>query len=300
MATYNRAHLISESFDSISNQTFTNWECLIIDDGSFDNSQAVIEGFSKEDSRFQYFQRPDTYLKGLPGCRNYGLDLAKGTFIIFFDDDDIVHPKNLEVCLETLGKTGVDFCHFNKRSFVENIPDYPEITDVISSYPIGCSEIEKVVTNQIALASCTVLWKNHCFHSVRFLEYLNYAEEWECYIRILLEGFEGVGMSEILYFNRKHTDSNTGEFWEGNKKRRNSNEKAIKLVIENLQNRDLLSPYLIRHFIQMSVFFKNRTILNFILAKSNMNNVKKIKYRLLYKFYPILVLGHRTKRLLKN
>ncbi len=98
MATYNRAHLITETLRSIQAQTYTNFECSIIDDGGTDNTAEIIAPFL-EDTRFTFQKRPSTYGKGLPGCRNYGLDLAKGEFVIFFDDDDIIHPQNLEIGL---------------------------------------------------------------------------------------------------------------------------------------------------------------------------------------------------------
>src|SRR5258705_6384267 len=97
MATYNRSHFILETLSSIQNQTYSEWECLIIDDGGTDNTLEIITPVLDTDLRFKFVKRPDQYKKGLPGCRNYGLDLAKGDYIIFFDDDDIVHPQNLEL-----------------------------------------------------------------------------------------------------------------------------------------------------------------------------------------------------------
>ncbi|PRX46300.1 glycosyltransferase family 2 protein [Salegentibacter salegens] len=300
LATYNRVKVIGKMLDSIKDQTFKNWECLIIDDGSSDNTEQIVSSHIKNDERFIYLNRPEAYRRGLPGSRNYGLDKAKGDYLIFFDDDDIAHPRNLEICLNGLLNSDNDFFHYCKKSFTTTFPKYREIAGPIDHYEIGSNQFEKVVTNKIALASCTVMWSKKCFVNIRFNESLNYAEEWECYTRILLAGYKGVGIDEILYFNRKHQASNTGEFWKGDKKRRASNEKAIELVIEDLQNKDLLSKYLIRHFVQMSVFLKNKTILEHVLAKSNMAIIEKLKYRFFYKCYPVLVLGHRTKKLLKK
>ena len=67
MATYNRAHFILETLNSIQNQTFKDWECLIIDDGGTDNTVEFIEYFLQEDNRFQYLKRENNYQKGLPG-----------------------------------------------------------------------------------------------------------------------------------------------------------------------------------------------------------------------------------------
>lgn len=296
MATYNRSHLISECLDSIKNQTYENWECLIIDDGSEDDTQLIVSDYLKNDHRFQYFVRSSNYQKGLPGCRNFGLDKASGNYIIFFDDDDIVHPENLEICLKILEDPKHDFCHYKKRSFEETIPVFSNLKHDFTTYKIGEHQLENVITNKIALASCTVMWRNTCFKRYRFDESLSYAEEWECYIRLLLNGFYGIGIDQVLYYNRKHLPSNTGEFWIGNKKRRNDYRKAVRLVIDQLIKRSLFSDFLIRHFIQLSVFLKDKKLLEFVVIKSGKNRLFRIQYRLFYNFYPILIIGHRTRK----
>ena len=102
MATCNRAHLIEETLDSILNQSFRNWECIIIDDGESDSTQEVLYPYLEKDSRIKYFKRDNSHQKGLPGCRNMGLELANGEYIIFFDDDDIVHPDNLKFSIVSI------------------------------------------------------------------------------------------------------------------------------------------------------------------------------------------------------
>src|SRR5690606_26015743 len=106
MATFNRAHLIGEALTSIQNQSYTDWECIIVDDNCTDNTKTIVETFIKNDLRFRYYLRHGNYKKGISGSRNFGIDLARGKSIIFFDDDDIVHPRNLEICLEQITKRG--------------------------------------------------------------------------------------------------------------------------------------------------------------------------------------------------
>ena len=96
MPTYNRAHLIGQTLDSVLAQTYPNWECIIVDDWSTDTSDEVVGEYVKKDSRFQYYQRPKDRKKGPNSCRNYGLELSKGEFVKWFDSDDIMHPKFLE------------------------------------------------------------------------------------------------------------------------------------------------------------------------------------------------------------
>ncbi|WP_299155699.1 glycosyltransferase family 2 protein [uncultured Christiangramia sp.] len=299
MATYNRAHLIVESLISIQNQTFENWECIIIDDGSTDETSAQLKPYLS-DSRFRYLTRSAKHKKGLPGCRNYGIGLAKGDYIIFFDDDDIAHPQNLEICVKELKTSKADFCHYKKRSFTTVIPILEKNYTSKGRYKIGIDQIEQVVTNRIALASCTVLWNKKCFKNVRFDESLQYAEEWECYIRILVNGFSGIGIKSTLYFNRKHSNSNTGEFWSGKKIRRDSKIKAIKKVIDNLIKEQYLSKTLLRYFIQMGIFLKEFSIVKYALQESNSSLIPKIKYYSLYYFYPIVGRLYRLKKTLLN
>jgi glycosyltransferase involved in cell wall biosynthesis len=88
--TYNRAHLIRETLDSIKAQTYTNWECIVIDDGSTDGTEKIVEEFVQKDARFQYKIRPNQQPKGANSCRNYGFELSKGEFVNWFDDDDVM------------------------------------------------------------------------------------------------------------------------------------------------------------------------------------------------------------------
>ena len=93
--TYNRAHLISETLDSVLAQTYHNWECIIVDDGSTDNTDEVVGDYVKKDSRFKYYHRPENILKGASPCRNFGFVNSKGTNIIFLDSDDWILPHCL-------------------------------------------------------------------------------------------------------------------------------------------------------------------------------------------------------------
>lgn len=95
--TYNRAHLIGETLDSVLNQTYQNWECIIVDDGSTDNTYEIVNDYIKKDNRFHLYHRPKDRLKGANTCRNYGFELSKGEYINWFDDDDLMMPDFLEL-----------------------------------------------------------------------------------------------------------------------------------------------------------------------------------------------------------
>jgi len=295
MATYNRAHFIVETLHSVQQQTFDAWECLIIDDGGTDNTPEVVAPLLEKDRRFRFLKRPDTYLKGLPGCRNYGLDLAQGDFIIFFDDDDVVHPDTLKTSLAVVQTENVAFCHYQKQAFENEVPPFEFCAPLIKQ-ALNQTHLYDILTHRIGLASCTVLWNKICFERIRFKEELLYAEEWECYSRIISEGFEGVLLENVLYYNRKHPNSNTGEFYSSNPIRKKSNNDAILLVIENLKEKHLLTNEILRHFIQKALDYKEYQLFSSLLQIIQFSAIEKIKWQLFYTFLPVRLYLYGLKK----
>lgn len=102
--TFNRAHLLGETLDSVLAQTYTNWECIVVDDGATDGTAALLANYIDKDSRFQYYKRPDTHLPGGNGARNYGFERSNGEFVQWFDDDDVMLPTFLNVKVQAFTK----------------------------------------------------------------------------------------------------------------------------------------------------------------------------------------------------
>lgn len=100
--TYNRAHLIGETLDSVLAQTYTNWECIVVDDGSTDGTDKVLAAYCEKDTRFKYIHRPDSHQPGGNGARNYGFELSKGEYINWLDSDDIFEPNKIASQLELI------------------------------------------------------------------------------------------------------------------------------------------------------------------------------------------------------
>ncbi len=94
--TYNREHLIRETLDSVIGQTYTSWECIVVDDGSNDNTDEIINSYIEKDKRFKFYHRPTTTKKGASTCRNYGLKKSQGELIQFLDSDDLLAKNKLE------------------------------------------------------------------------------------------------------------------------------------------------------------------------------------------------------------
>lgn len=296
MATYNRAHFIEETLKSVQQQTFKEWECLIIDDGGTDNTKEAINPILEKDNRFQYVKRPDTYIKGLPGCRNYGLDLAKGEYIIFFDDDDIAHPQNLECCVEELASNNIWFCRYIREVFFKDFDYNFDYSKTYTSFSIDKKDIEKMLNNELQFNSCAVMWKKACFDKNRFVETLMYAEEWELYSRIVSSGFNGISINKSLFYGRKHPHSNTGEFYRNNPIRRESNAEAIVLIMQNLKEKQLLTYYLKRYFIATALDFEEYNLFEKILNVLNLPTFEKLKWRIFYAILPFRLRLYRIKK----
>ena len=296
MATYNRAHFIVETLLSIQNQTFSDWECLIIDDGGTDNTKEVITPLLEKDSRFQFLKRPQNYLKGLPGCRNYGLDKAQGEAIIFFDDDDIVHPQNLELCVLELSRNTVSFCMYIRAVFFDKFDYNFDYSTQYTSFFITKSDVEKILKYQIFLNSCAIMWKRECFENNRFVETLMYAEDWELYSRIVSAGFTGISIEKSLFFARKHSNSLTGEFNKANPIQRASYSEAILLAVKNLKDKELLTYSLKRYFIGLSLQFEEFNLHKSIIDVLDLATFEKLKWQIFYAVLPLRLKLYRLKK----
>jgi len=301
MATFNRAQFIAETLQSIKAQTFNNWECLIIDDGGADNTAEVISQILAEDNRFKFLIRSANYKKGLPGCRNYGLDLAKGDYVIFFDDDDIVHPQNLELCVKEISQKDVSFCRYLRDVFMDDFDYKFDYSKEFSNFNIDINDIEKMLKNELPFNSCAIMWKKECFDDNRFVETLMYAEEWELYSRILSYGFKGISIDKCLFYGRKHPDSNTGEFYANNPIRRASKKDAILLVVKNLKEKKILSYTLFRYFVQLSLGYKDSHLFSQLLQIPRLTLFEKVTWQLFYFTLPLrLFLFGKWKKIKKR
>ena len=89
---YNRAKTLPECLDSIINQEHSEFECLLIDDGSHDDSLKVCNDYADKDSRFRVFHKTNG---GVGSARNLGLENATGEWVAFVDSDDIIAPNHL-------------------------------------------------------------------------------------------------------------------------------------------------------------------------------------------------------------
>ena len=127
MPSYNQGLYLSEALESVLAQTYTNWECIIVDDGSKDNTPEVSKAYCAKDSRIQYIYQDNC---GVSAARNNGVAHSKGEFILPLDGDDKIAPEFLELTLQEIVKDRnirvvyTDAQYFGARNDIYRLPDF--------------------------------------------------------------------------------------------------------------------------------------------------------------------------------
>lgn len=195
---YNRAHLIGETLDSVRAQTYTNWECIIVDDGSTDNSEEVIVKYIKKDNRIQFQKRPAKKLKGPSGCRNFGIKKSMGDYVIFLDSDDILEP----FCF----KQRIDFVNKNDKSdfwiFKMNILSEGKKTqNLYNTIPFTESEEifykKEFLKGNFPFTVTCPFWRAVILKENEFDEKMIRLEDPDLHIRVLQKGYKCITAKDL-------------------------------------------------------------------------------------------------------
>lgn len=109
---YNVEKYINRCIDSILAQTFTDWECILVDDGSPDKSGEICDEYASRDSRIQVIHKQNG---GVSSARNAGLDVAHGEYVWFVDSDDWIENDSLKEIYNIMDKTNTDICFFESN-----------------------------------------------------------------------------------------------------------------------------------------------------------------------------------------
>jgi glycosyltransferase involved in cell wall biosynthesis len=139
---YNHAAFLPDALDSVLAQTYPNWECIIVDDGSHDNTSEVVKRYTAMDARFRYLYQTNA---GLASARNAGIRSSVGEFIFPLDSDDKIHPGYFAVAMiKFRDDASIDILYSDAEFFGEkkgkwNIPDYTPENILLQSviYPGG-------------------------------------------------------------------------------------------------------------------------------------------------------------------
>lgn len=198
--TFNRANLIKDTIESIRSQSYTNWECIIIDGGSTDNSDTIIPNFFQSDIRFNYLKCPINSIKGPNASRNYGFQLAKGTFIYFFDSDDRLLPNAFETYMNSFDdETDVVIAQLEKIDFTTN-------RRLCINRIYSQNLIEDYFTGKISFYVCGPMWKKSFLDKQGdlFDENISNLDDWDFNLRMVYQKPTIKFLDTILIQYRQH------------------------------------------------------------------------------------------------
>lgn len=199
--TYNRAHLINETLDSIIAQSYENWECIIVDDGSIDETKQVVEAYIQKDTRFKLFFRPATRKKGPSSCRNIGIENATGEFVLFLDSDDLIENEKIAYQVKFHNENlFIDVSISGYRYFESGSPKLQImgrnnlIHEVVINH--SDSDIIELFKNRNPMVTSAPLYKMEILKKVGFFdEDLFTLEDWDFHLRCALNNvvFQHIG-----------------------------------------------------------------------------------------------------------
>jgi len=181
---------ISKSVNSVINQTYKNWELIIIDDENTKSSESLLNKIKSKHNNIKIFYTKANVGVGL--ARNLGIKKSKGTFVAFLDSDDYWHKNKLNKQIIFLKKNNADICYTGYSAFYNNKISYKPITPSFINYenflkecPVCCS---------------SVLIKKKILQKFKFKNYKN-KEDYELWLRMAKKNIF-FGLKEYLTFYR--------------------------------------------------------------------------------------------------
>ena len=204
---YNQAEYLDEALQSVFNQTEANWECIIVNDGSTDQSEVIAKKWTEKDYRFKYFYQNNS---GLSKTRNYGINEAQGELILPLDADDKLGVEYLKLGLEAFQinkhlKVVYSLAEkFGEESGLWKLPDF-NLLNLSRKNMIFCSAIFKRSD-----------WDLVGGYDINMI----YGwEDWEFWIALLKNGGEVYKIESVQFYYRIKKDSMlTGMNFEKSKK----------------------------------------------------------------------------------
>lgn len=197
LPTYNRAHSIRRSIESIRRQTYPHWELLVVDDGSTDRTEEIVAEIAASDARIHYYRQLQN--RGVAAARNEGIRQARYDFIAFQDSDDVWKEEKLSKQMRVFDekpRVGMVYCAFEGEK-----QDGTKI-----QIPDGSMGIENLQGNMYRLLlqrnvidAPTVVIRKECLEKTGgFDETLTCLEDWELFLRIAREYEIGYAEDALL------------------------------------------------------------------------------------------------------
>lgn len=194
LPVFNAEKFVGAAIESVLSQTFTNFELILINDGSTDGSLNILDKFKKLDIRVVVVTREN---RGLVETLNEGINLAKGKWVARMDADDIAFPQRFERQLQWLSQTDADICGSWIKNFGAGgtrIIKHPQSDDAIKMELLfGCS-----------FAHPTVIMKTELVKKLRYDQDWDKAEDYDLWIRAACAGWKMTNVPEVLLMYRQH------------------------------------------------------------------------------------------------
>ncbi len=196
MSVYNGEKYLAEAIESILNQTYTNFEFIIVNDGSKDGSLEMIQKYMKKDERIVFIDREN---KGLPYSLNEGISIAKGEYIARMDADDISLPSRFEKQIKYMEENKLDVCgtfmeQFKTDSLYKNFIKHPTTNE----------NIRFTLSFFSCLVHPTVMLKKEVFDKAQYDENCKQAQDYQLWVDCAKEDFVFGNIPEILLNYRIH------------------------------------------------------------------------------------------------
>lgn len=201
---YNVEKYLRLCLDSLLMQTYTNFEVLMINDGSPDDSANICKEYLAKDRRFQYFEKENS---GPSDTRNYGIEHSKGEYITFVDSDDWLKETFLADLYEAITRTGADialstYIKYDDLQSVYNIPIIGEYYERIWMSDEFIRELPKLEMKDNSYSNpWAKLFKRELFRTIRFPKG-KLIEDTRTNIKLFLESSRLVYINKCLYFYR--------------------------------------------------------------------------------------------------
>jgi len=191
IASHNYAHFIPQTLDSVLAQTYPNWECIVVDDGSTDNTREVVERYTKADQRIRYLWQEN---QRLAAARNTGIANSSGEYLQFLDADDLIESRKLECQVDVLEhQQEIDIVYGDVRYIAAERSDQRHLTaaevnipDVVRLSGQGKTVLSALARGNITPTNC-ILLRRQVISSVGPFE-ARANEAYDYWVRCALQG----------------------------------------------------------------------------------------------------------------
>lgn len=248
IATYNRAELLSETIISVIEQSYINWECIIVDDGSTDNTNEIVANFIQKDKRIRYFNRPKNIPKGPNGSRNYGIEKSIGSYIMSLDSDDWILPEHLEEKVKIF-KSNLEIEAVLSKTIMVN--NSKEIIEKENRTKLSDNLLEDFIILKVSWYMHDIMWKRSFLHGkILYNENLLKWLDRDFHIRRLVEKPNIFLIDKYLSLYRIHKNSNS---LNSDYKILETRHLAVLDIIDLLEDKNILTDKIKLFFFKFQV-----------------------------------------------